>query len=309
MATVATPVLAGGARRGAAPTVSRQQAQGTTALTADEELINQLLGSFAAAQSAAPIATTGGNALQSLAEAIGSGSNVIDLGGSSGGGDSMGAPGTGATGGISPSGVNAVGTGLSALGAIMGNQDMAQMGQALGLGGAVAGAQSPSQTAGILGGAALSAAGVPGVGLASNAIQGNVPGMINSALALASPQIAAINALVGLVTGQTLGSLLGGSDSSSTPGLSDVESGTGLTGFGLSDVNHGPVDTGAPDAGTTGAMQGGFGETAAPGADTGSSGAFGGGFGTGDTSDGGLGGTEGSGNSGGDNGADSGGDE
>lgn len=296
MATVATPILAGGARRGAAPNVNRQQARGTAALTADEELINQLLGSFAATQAATPVASTGSTVLQSLAEAIGSGSNVIDLGGSTGTTGN-----TGATGGISAGGVSAVGTGLSALGALMGNQDVAQLGQALGLGGAVAGAQSPGQAAATLGGAALSAAGVPGVGLATNALSGNVAGMVNSALAMASPQLAALNALAGLVSGTTVGSAAAPAASLGLGALSDAAQmalGTAVNAFSTPNTAEEAAAISVTDMGPTS-----FGETVGQGTQ-GTTDAMSGGFGAGDTGDGGLGGTEGSGNSGGDNGAD-----
>jgi hypothetical protein len=248
-----TPIYAGGSRRGAAPRVAQREADRTAALGYDEDLMRQLLGSFAQQQSgqASSVASASGTAVPSLAEAIGSGTNVIDFGdGTSatdfgGGGDSAGAgAGAGAPGGISAGTVGAIGAGLSALGALGQAPALGQVGGMMGLAGAIGSSNSNSQALGTFGQAALSAMGVPGVGLASNAITGNVPGMVNAAISMANPAIGAANVISGLLGIGTIGSLFGGGGGDAgTPGQSDVSNATGIEGLGFSDAAYGPPDS------------------------------------------------------------------
>lgn len=264
-----SPIYAGGGRRSAAPTYTPRAALTSGAIVQDDELIRQLVQAFQPA-AAAPV-----TAIPSVSELFGQGSNVIDV---SGGGDGVSATGDGTSGGISPGTVGAIGTGLSALGTIGNNAGLGQIGGMMGLAGAMSSAQSNEAALGIMGQAALGMMGVPGVGLAANAITGNVPGMVNAALAVANPGLAAVNAISGLLGIGTLGSLFGGGGEGGTPGQSDASNATGIAGLGFSDVAFGPPDS--PSDGNTGVSSDGQG----PGVGEGTGGAS-----PGDSGDGGTG--------------------
>jgi len=245
-----TPIYAGGARRGAAPAVARNPVVGATAINQDDELLSQLLSSFAQAaapvNSGSPVSTT--TYMPMLSEALGSGSNVIDFGSGLGGGEGVG-PGTGVSGGVSPGTVGAVGQGLSAIGALGQNADIGALGGMTGMAAALSNAPSNDAALGVMGQALAGMMGVPGVGVVSNAISGNAPATIDGIVAVAVPGLGAFNALMGLVTGKTIGSLVAGdSGSSGSPGTSDVSNATGIAGIGFSDAAAGP-----PDSGPTGA--------------------------------------------------------
>lgn len=236
------PIYVGGGRRSAAPAYTPVAFPGTAAIGYDDELIRQLVGNMSAPTAPAvtapvtPIAIAPGFSLPALAESIGSGSNVVDFGS-----PTSSTTSTGSTqGGISPGTIGAIGSGLSALGTLGQDANLGQVGGMLGLAGALGSAQSNSQALGIMGQAALGAMGVPGVGIAVNAVQGNVPGTINSVLGTISPEVAAINSLMGLATSTAMG----GDGSVS---LGDIGANLGLTtNPALSDVmgltTVGPVD-------------------------------------------------------------------
>lgn len=263
-------LITGGGRRSAAPTYSPRAALTSGAIAQDDELVRQLVQAFQ------PAAVASATATPSISELLGQGSSVIDM---SGGGDGASATSDGTSGGISPGTVGAIGTGLSALGTLGGNSSLGALGGMMGLAGAMGNAPSNEAALGIMGQAALGMMGVPGVGLASNAITGNVPGMVNAAISMANPAIGAVNAIAGLLGIGTLGGLFGGGPSEAgTPGQSDVSNATGITGLGFSDAAFGPPDS--PSDGTVGVSSDGMG----PGVGEGTGGAS-----PGDSGDGGTG--------------------
>ena len=208
------PIYAGGSRRSAAPAYTPAAFPGTAAVNYDEELIRQLVGNMnvptSPANTGAPIAVAPGGSAPTLSEIFGSGTNVIDFGGGMGG-EGAATGNTGAnTGGISPGTIGAIGSGLSALGTLGQDATASQIGGMMGAIGALGSATSPSEAAATAAQIGLSMAGVPGVGVAANAISGNTAGMVNSAIASLSPALGAINALSGLATGQTIGSIATG---------------------------------------------------------------------------------------------------
>jgi hypothetical protein len=115
----------------------------------------------------------------------------------------------------------------------------------VGFGGALAGAPNNEAALGMFGQAVLGAAGVPNVGLMGNAITGNLAGTVNLALSAANPPLGALNNLMGMLTGKTLGSLVAGGSGgdAGTPGQSDVSNATGIEGLGFSDAAFGPPDS------------------------------------------------------------------
>ena len=267
-------LMAGGGRRSAAPTYAPRAALTSGAIAQDDELVRQLVQAFQ------PAAVATATSTPSISELLGQGSSVIDISGQ--GGPSMGAADSSADGGVSPGTVGAIGTGLSALGAISGNASLGQIGGMMGLGGALGNAPSNEAALGIMGQAALGMMGVPGVGLASNAITGNVPGMVNAAISMANPAIGAVNALAGLLGIGTLGGLFGGGPSEAgTPGQSDVSNATGIEGLGFSDAAFGPPDS--PSDGVSG-VSGVSSDGQGPGVGEGTGGAA-----PGDSGDGGTG--------------------
>lgn len=207
------PIYAGGGRRSAAPAYTPAVFPGTAAVGYDDELIRQLVGNMTAPaqpNNSAPIAVGSAGSAPNLAEIFGSGTNVIDFGGGMGGDGTTGSSTGANTGGISPGAIGAIGTGLSALGTLGQDATASQIGGMMGAIGALGSANSPSEAAATAAQIGLSMAGVPGVGVAANAISGNTAGMVNSAIASLSPALGAINALAGLTTGQTIGSIATG---------------------------------------------------------------------------------------------------
>ncbi len=228
-----TPIYAGGSRRGAAPRVSQRAAEGVAALGYDEELMRQLLGSFAqtaqtvrpAVQSRTPVTEDVGSFAgmpavdfaayrPQLSEALGSGSSVLDFGNLGAGGSGLAAPSGGTKPGMS------VGTGLSTLASVLGsvgtlssNRDLMEVAGGLGTAGAglsTIDALSRGDTAAaISSGAPLAARalGIPmsAVNLVLSAATGNTAGMINSGISLASPLAAAGNSLLSTATSTALG--------------------------------------------------------------------------------------------------------
>lgn len=268
-----TPLYVGGGRRSAAPRITLAPTAGTAAREYDEELARQLFASFApnvaAGAAPAPIAAPGGAV-------------TLDFGGAGNPASSPegGGPAGSAPAGMSPNTVGALGTGLAALGVLGQDSALGSIGGLLGLAGAMGSSTSNSQALGTFGQAALSAAGIPGAGSAINAVNGNVAGAINSALGLVSPHAAAINALMGLVTGQTLGSTTAPAASLGLNTISDalqIALGTAVNAFSppntpaqqaaISVVDMGPTSQGTTvghgTQGTTPAMSGGFGTGAA----------------------------------------------
>lgn len=222
------PIYAGGGRRGAAPRVAQRAAAGTAALGYDEELMRQLLGSFAQQQAAgdttaAPgelaIADTGGF-MPTLSEALGSGTNVASFSAPNYGGidiaSLLGASGGGGGGG----GASGSNFSLSTLASLLGsagvlaeNRPLQEIAGDIGTASAGLGTLE-ALSRGDMTGAAVSGAplaaralGVPmsAVNLGLSAATGNVPGMINSGISLASPLAGAGNALLSSVTSPALG--------------------------------------------------------------------------------------------------------
>lgn len=187
-------IMTGGARRSAAPTYQQVAPVRAQALNLDPELLRKQIAQAEEQAVGSP------NQQGSLAESFARGTSTLSGQGgnvSFGGGASPGMAGN----------VQAVGQGLSALGTLASNPTLSQFGGMLGLGGALGQAKTPGQALGTMAGPALSIAGVPGglVGFGASALQGNVPGMINSTLSLANPGLAAINALSGLLGIGTIG--------------------------------------------------------------------------------------------------------
>jgi hypothetical protein len=188
-------IMTGGARRSAAPAYQQAVPVRAQALNLDPELLRKQI-----AQQAEEQAVGLPNQQGSLAESFARGTSTLS---GQGGNVSFGGS---ASPGMAKN-VQAVGQGVSALGTLAGNPTMSQFGGMLGLGGALGQATTPGQALGVMAGPALSMMGVPtgAIGLGASALQGNVPGMINSALSLANPGLAALNALGGLLGIGTIG--------------------------------------------------------------------------------------------------------
>lgn len=227
-----------GGRRSAAPSYSTTTPEGTAAIAGADELLRRLLGLFAAAGSTGGVAgadTAGGFDIGNFLSGISQGSGVAgggvggNYGGSFGFGDATGNFGVGNLGSLGD-----IGRALGALGVLGENADLGRLGSILGLGSSLLGNQTTTeQKLGTIASVLAQQAGVPGgaIGLVTNALQGNQAGMVNSGLALASPQAAAANMLMSLATG-TFGDM--------PVSLGDVvtQSGFGTDVFG--DV--GPID-------------------------------------------------------------------
>lgn len=205
-------IMAGGARRSAAPTYDRVGPRQAMALNTDPEALRRQIFEQIPGEQAVAAPTQQG----SLAESFARGTSTL-----SGQGGNVSFGGAAAPG--MAGNVRAVGTGLSALGSLAGDPTMSQIGGMLGLGGALGEAKSPTQALATMAGPALGMMGAPAgaIGLGAAALQGNVPGMINSAISLANPTLAAINALGSVMGFGTVGSALGG-----TPGKFNDEEGS-----------------------------------------------------------------------------------
>lgn len=286
-------IMAGGARRSAAPTYDRVGPRQSMALNTDPEVLRrQIFGEQAVA---AP--TQQG----SLSESFARGTSTL-----SGQGGNVSFGGTAAPG--MAGNARAVGAGLSALGSLAGDPTMSQIGGMLGLGGALGQAKSPTQALATMAGPALGMMGVPSgaVGLGAAALQGNVPGMINSAISLANPTLAAINALGSVLGFGTVGSFvnsgLGNGPYGSVSwagntsgggfgtyggdrgvGGSSGEAGIGGTAFGPGGYDSAPSAPAprAPRNTGSGGDRGGYGSSRGPGGSSGESGASAGGAGPG----------------------------
>ena len=225
-----TPIYAGGSRRGAAPRVAQRDADRTAAIGYDEDLMRQLLGSFAQQQSGQATSSPAGAGvaraeadgfMPTLSEALGSGTDVanfsspnyggIDL--SSLFGSSSGGGGGGGGNSSSNFSLSTLANLIGSAGALTENRSLQEVGG--GLGTAAAGLNTVNALSrGDLTGAAVSGAplaaralGVPmsAVNLGLSAATGNVPGMINSGISLASPLAGAANSLLSSATSPALG--------------------------------------------------------------------------------------------------------
>lgn len=290
-------IMAGGARRSAAPTYDRVGPRQAMALNTDPEVLRRQIFEQTPGEQAVAAPTQQG----SLAESFARGTSTL-----SGQGGNVSFGGTAAPG--MAGNVRAVGTGLSALGTLAGDPTMSQIGGMLGLGGALGQAKSPTQALATMAGPALGMLGVPSgaIGLGAAALQGNVSMGINSALSLISPAFSAYNALAGLVGIGTVGSALGGTpgrfndnEGSYTPGtpglLSNLTNSIGFGGTysgnvagtegsysspGLGAMTSNPVSR-APNRNAGGGKGGGYGSSRGPGGSSGESGASAGGAGPG----------------------------
>lgn len=288
-------IMAGGARRSAAPTYSSVGPRQAMALNTDPEALRRQIFEQTPGEQAVAAPTQQG----SLAESFARGTSTL-----SGQGGNVSFGGTAAPG--TAGNVRAVGTGLSALGTLAGDPTMSQIGGMLGLGGALGQAKSPTQALATMAGPALGMLGVPAgaIGLGAAALQGNVPGMINSAISLANPTLAAINALGSVLGFGTVGSFvnsgLGNGPYGSVSwagntsgggygtyggdrgvGGSSGEAGIGSVAFGPGDDSStGPSFT-APRRNTGSGGGGGYGSSRGPGGSSGESGASAGGAGPG----------------------------
>jgi hypothetical protein len=166
-----------------------------------EALRRQMFDAMSPAALAAP------NQQGSLAEAFGRGSSTLSGQGSNATFGGNAAPNA-------ASNTRAVGTGLSAIGVLSQNPELAQFGSMVGLGGALGQAKTPQQALATMAGPVAGMLGVPGsaIGFGSAALNGNVAGMVNSALSL-NPTVAALNALSGVMGLGTVGGVVAG-----TPG-------------------------------------------------------------------------------------------
>lgn len=203
-----TQLRVSGGRRSAAPRYAPTTAEGTAAISGADELLRRLLGVFAAAGGAG--ANAGGVAGADSVGGFDTGNFLSGLSQGSGiaGGDYVGNFGFGdATGNFGVgdlSGLGDIGRALGALGVLGENADLGRLGSILGLGSSLLGNQTTTeQKLGTIASVLAQRAGVPGgaLGLITSALQGNQAGMVNSGLALASPQAAAANMLLSLTTG------------------------------------------------------------------------------------------------------------
>lgn len=197
---MATSIYAGGARRGAAPSYSPRAVLTSQAGLSEDELMNQLLASFQQAATAAPVAA---------AEAAAPSFNMpsIDFG-TAGDNPSQISPlaDLAESSGVTAGQVQGAGQLMGVIGNLAQDSDLAKAGSVLSLGGMLAGSKSAEDLALNTLTAGMSLAGIPGAGLVGSVGRGSVPGMVNSGLALAAPQLAAVNALSGLLGIGTLGS-------------------------------------------------------------------------------------------------------
>jgi hypothetical protein len=187
-------IMAGGARRSAAPTYQATNPRQALALNEDPDLLRRQI--FEQPLAAAPSKAGG---LGSMSEAFGRGTNTLSGQGAN--------ASFGGTPGVNASTVGRVGAGLSALGSLTGNADAAQLGGMLGLGGALGSAKSPTQALGVMAGPVASMMGVPAgaIGVGMGLMEGSISKTINSALSLANPALAAANALSNVLGIGTVG--------------------------------------------------------------------------------------------------------
>jgi hypothetical protein len=216
---MSTVQLVGGGRRSAAPQYNTGIFN-TTEAVSGEQLLRLLMQNFALQpQLAAP----GIN--PAPGSGIGNEENASD-------GATADNSSTGASS-VNASTIGAASQIASALGTLTGTPALSMIGSVGGLAAANANA-SPAQALGNIGVAGLSALGVPGaaISLGANAINGNMPGMVNSAIALTNPVLGAINTGLSVATGMGDGAVT----------LGDIATNIGLGNdvFGITDV--GPID-------------------------------------------------------------------
>lgn len=293
-------IMAGGARRSAAPTYQAYNPRQALALNEDPDLLRQQIFEQAnpVAPVGAPVASVGkAGGLGSFAESFGRGTNTLS--GQGANASFGGAPG------VSAGTVGRVGAGLSALGSLTGNADAAQLGGMLGLGGALGSAKSPTQALGVMAGPVASMMGVPAgaIGVGMGLMEGNISKTINSALSLANPALAAVNALSNVLGIGTLGGAVAGTpggfnaDGSFTPGnmglISNINPNIAFgRSYGTPNVGVAGSYANPPTASmvsnpvraptrNTGGGGGGYGSSRGPGGSSGESGAAAGGAGPG----------------------------
>jgi len=197
-------IMAGGARRSAAPTYQAYNPRQALALNEDPDLLRQQIFEQANPVAAPVAAVSKAGGLGSLSESFGRGTNTLSGQGAN--------ASFGGTPGVNAGTVGRVGAGLSALGSLTGNADAAQLGGMLGLGGALGSARTPQQALGVMAGPVASMMGVPAgaLGVGMGLMQGDISKTINSALSLANPALAAANALSNVLGIGTLGGALAG---------------------------------------------------------------------------------------------------
>lgn len=233
-------IYTGGGRRSAVQTFTPRAVETTDASGYSEELLARL------GEAMSQGSVDSARSQLSLQDMLGSGSMVSEFTAPTG-------PGANPMNQLSPQSGAELGKALSILGQLTGTGELGMAGNMLGFGAGVANQPNvEKQLQSFLTGAA-SFAGVPHVGLVSNAVRGNMSGLLDAGLYALNPVLGLVNSLQSLFTDTTAGGKIAKSvadartaaefetarEADAAIGLvNDVERATGISGIGLSDLSR-----------------------------------------------------------------------